>query len=167
MSNTPPRLNELAYVKLLHLLLFSMGFLILCAVLISPMWHNLSDTVHTLFIILFSLSFVTSLAGIVRLLFCRVRIDENGADADDLFGNNAMAWDEIRTAAIVRLNINGQKADPFIVLSNREAEVVLTYRALTTRKVLAPDETVRIPLNPRRRAAVEYYLHMSLPEYTL
>ena len=50
---------------------------------------------------------------------------------------------------------------------NTATEVVLTYRALTTRKVLAPDETVRIPLNPRRRAAVEYYLHMSLPEYTL
>lgn len=167
MNNAQYRVNELAHVKLLLLLLFSVGLLAVCTIPISVMWHSLDDTVHTLFIVLFSISVITSLAGIVRLLFCRVRLDENGADADDLFGNTVLNWSDIRTAAIVRLVVGSQKSDGFIVLSTREPQEVLTHRALTTRKVLSRDEVVRIPLNARRRAAVEHYLRMTLPEYTL
>lgn len=167
MSNTPPRINELAHGRLLMLLLVSVCFPVICIAFLSTMWSSLDEKTHLVVIVVCALSGVMSLALITRLLFCRVHINETGVDADDLFGSSALSWGDIRTAAIVRLNINGQKSSPSIVLSTREPQEVLTYRALTTRKVLSPEEVIRIPMSPRRRAAVEFYLHMTLPEFTL
>ncbi|MBR3764912.1 MAG: hypothetical protein IKK57_10245 [Clostridia bacterium] len=167
MNNAQYRINELANVRFLLLSFAFLAGMLLGIPLLTYMWAPHESPLLEAFLIFFKLSCLTYLAIGVRLLFCRVHIDETGADVDQLFGNTAMSWGDVRTAAIVRLVVGNQKSDGFIVLSSREPQEVLTHRALTTRKVLSRDEVVRIPLNARRRAAVEHYLHMTLLEYTL
>lgn len=166
-QNTP-RIDEMYNRKFMLLMLVMLILLAVCAVAIGNVWHNLDATLHTVVLIAFAMSGVTSLVLLLRLAFCRVRINESGADVDNPFsGNTTLAWGDIRTAAIVRITMGGKKADPVILLSTREPEIVLTHRALTTSKVITKDEHVRIPLTPARRKAVEHYLGMTLPEYTL
>lgn len=168
MSEPSPRIDELYNRKFMLLMLFMLPLLALCAVVVGYMWRHLDAAMHTVALIVFTMSGVTTIALLLRLLFCRIHIDENGANVDNPFsGNTMLAWNDVRTAAIVHLNLGGQKADPLILLATREPEVVLTRRALTTSKVLTKHEHVRIPMTPARRAAVEHYLGMALPEVRL
>ena len=167
-EHNPPRIDELYNRKFMLLMAAMLVMLAGCAVIISNVWHNLDSTTHTVALIAFAMSGVTTLGMLVRLAFCRVRIDEGGTEADNpLSGGNHLAWSDIRTAAIVRITVGNQTADPLILLSSREPEVALTHRALTTGKVLTKDEQLRIPLTPARRKAIEHYLGMTLPEYTI
>ena len=167
MTKHQPRINELAHVKLLLMTCAFLAGMLLGIPFLSRRWEPLDSPLLDAFLIFFKFSCITYLAIILRLLFCRVRIDETGADVDHLLGSNALNWGDIRTAALVRLVISGQKSDAFIILSTREPQEVLTHQALTTRKVLSPSEVIRIPLSYDRRRAVEHYLHMTLPEFTL
>jgi hypothetical protein len=101
----------------------------------------------------------------VRLLLCKVRVDENGVSVDyPLTGTTAFDWPTIRTAAVVRVGVgygNGQK---LIILSSKDPEQVLTRKALLMGKGLSAREHVRITHSRARQAAVEHYLRMTLPE---
>lgn len=167
-EQNPPRIDELCNRKLLLLIIVSLVFVAACGIAIGYVWHNLDATTHTVILIAFAMSAVTSLVLLVRLALCRLRIDESGVDVDNLlFSSTQLAWSDIRTAAIVHLSFGNQKADPLILLATLAPEAVISRRALTTSRGLAKDEHVRIPLTPARRAAVEHYLHMTLPEYHL
>lgn len=168
MSQTNPRIDERYNKKFLLLLLVLAAMLAVCAAAIVPAWDHFGQDMRTVVLVIFALSGTTTLALIVRLLLCRLRIDENGADVDNPFsGNTVLAWGDVRTAAIVRLRVSGTTADPIIILSTREPADVLTARALLHGKGLTRHEHVRIPCTPARLAAVEHYLHKSLPEYTI
>ena len=168
MTNRNPRIDEISNPQFIRLLLMGLAFQCLCSVVIGLSWDTLSATLQTLVPVALGAGLVGYLAVLLRLLFCRVRIDENGVHANGLTsGYRTLRWTDIRTAAIFRLMQDGKPGNAVILLTTRPPEESLTREALTTSKVLAPHEHLRIPLGYDRRKAIEHYLHMTLPEYRL
>ena len=105
-----------------------------------------------------------TLVILLRCLICKLRMDENGVEAHPPLGSSAyLRWEEIHTAAIVVLTVNGAASDPMILLATPEPQEVLTRDALLHSRNLAKHEQIRIPDSPKRREIVEHYLHMELP----
>lgn len=108
---------------------------------------------------------VASPVMLVRCLLCRVRIDENGVDVSNPFtGRMDFRWNELHTAAVVKIGMGGTRSQPVIILSSLDPAQVLTRNALVNGKGLSRREHVRIMYSKARREAVEHYLRMTLPE---
>lgn len=168
MTNQNPHINEISNPRFIRLLLMGLALLALTCIPIALRWDTLDATLQTLAPIILGTGLVTYLAVLLRLLFCRVRIDENGASSNSLSaGYHTLRWADVRTAAIFRLMHDGKPGSAMILLTTRPPEESLTRKALTTGKILAAHEQLRIPLSYDRRKAVEHYLHMTLPEYHL
>ncbi len=91
----------------------------------------------------------------------RVVMDENGAMRRLLFrGDMKLAWQQVRTAAVVQLENGGW---PFILLSGEEGESALNRRHLSYGMMRRGLE-VRIPYTEKRRLAVEHHLGRKLEE---
>nr|MBR4281210.1 PH domain-containing protein [Clostridia bacterium] len=167
-NNASPRLNQLYYPKFLAMMLLVLATTAAASVYFSLNWGEMEPSGQTLLMVVYGGGGLLSLVLTIRLLICRVRIDENGVDVDNPFsGNTMLNWGDIRTAAIVRIRVSGRTSDPMIILATREPEIVLTKHGVSSGKVIGKHEHVRIPLNPARRATIEHYLHMTLPEYTI
>lgn len=111
---------------------------------------------------------IACLVVLVRCLLCKVRIDETGVDVNNpLTGRMDYRWDEVRTAAVVKLHIGTAKPSPVIILSRLQPEDVLTRKALIHGKGLSRHDQVRIMYTKARREAVEHYLHMKLPDISV
>ncbi len=169
MSEQNPRIDERCYKALLRMILFGSS---LYALAVVYLFFFLPDgmTFPKAFYYVQTFFVLANALLLSRLFFCRVRIDENGVDFDNLFGSSTvLRWDEIRTAAIVRLRVGGKQSQPLILLTTRPAEKALSHAAMTGsgKSRLRQDEHVRIELTPACRAAVEHYLHMTLKEYSL
>ena len=169
MSNIPsPRLNELYQPKFLFLMLIMVATTVVGMVYFGLNWGLMESGAQILLMVVYGIGGLLSLVLTIRLMVCRVRIDEHGVDVDNPFsGNTLLSWESIRTAAIVRIQVSGRTADPLIILATREPEVVLTKHGLSSSKVIGKHEHVRIPCNHARREAIEHYLHMTLPEFTI
>lgn len=111
---------------------------------------------------------VMLLLAILRIMRCRLHIDETGVSNDRLpFGQTSLRWEEIATGAIVHLNMSQGSSEPIIVLATRPPEEVLTRQALLGLHGLSVHEHVRFSCTKARTACVQHYLHMTLPEYHL
>ena len=163
-----PTLHEQMDVKFLFLLLGAFAFIVACGAYLlffSP--RTASITYLPVLRIAFPICVSMLLLAIIRLLFCRVHIDETGVTTDRLpLGQTSLRWEEIATAAIVHLRI-GQNSEPIIVLATLPPEQVLTRKALLGMPGLSVSEHVRLTHSKARAAAVQHYLHMTLPEYHL
>ncbi len=169
MSEQNPRIDELNLRTLLRLLILMAVMYAVVAVAFFFVSSRIPEDSRTIAIILLAVGGGSVVLFIIRLLNCRLRIDENGVDVDNLLGApTVLRWEEIRTAAIVHLRVGNARANPLILLATRPAAEVLTRNALLGGKTRhRPEELARFDLTPARRAAVEHYLHMSLAEYHL
>lgn len=163
-----PVIHELMDLKFLFLLLGAFVFIVAGGsylLFLSPQMAN--ATYLPVLRIAFPICAAMLLVVILRLLFCRVHIDETGVTADRLpLGQSSLRWEEIATAAIVHLSV-GTNSEPIIVLATLPPEQVLTRKALLGLHGPGVHEHVRIPFSKARAAAVQHYLHMTLPEYHL
>ena len=161
-----PVIHELMDVKFLFLLLGTFVFIVAGGsylLFLSPRMAN--ATYLPVLRIAFPVCAAMLLIVILRLLFCRVHVDGTGVTADRLpFGQSSLRWEEITTAAIVHLHV-GTNSEA--VLATLPPEQVLTRKALLGMHGLSPDEHIRLMHSKSRVAAVQHYLHMTLPEYHL
>lgn len=163
-----PVVHELMDVKFMFMLLAAFVFIVAGGAYLLFFSPRTADAdylpvLRTAYPICAAMLFV----AILRVLFCRVHIDETGVTADRLpFGRSSLRWEEIATAAIVHLHI-GTNSEPIIVLATLPPEQVLTRKALLGMPGLRPDEHVRLMYSKSRVAAAQHYLHMTLPEYHL
>ena len=161
-----PRIDERLNPQFIRLCLLGLAFQALLGALFAFTWDTQSPLMQKLTIGVLAVGISSLLAVLIRLLFCRVRIDENGVSANGLLsGFNTLRWEEIRTAAVYRLNLDGSPTNAVILLTTLPAEEALTRQALTGGKVLSPHDSLRIPLGYDRLRAIEHYLHMTLPTY--
>lgn len=159
-----PQINELTDKSFILLVAGMLAFFIISGVIIFPSVSTLKETCMT--VALFLLPY--SLALLLRLLFMRLRIDESGVEMDNLLSRSTcLRWEEIRTAAVVHLNIAGEKSRPLIILSPLAPQEVLTRKAQLGPGSLKAAECLRIPHTGAREAAVQHYLGMYLAEYHL
>ena len=106
------------------------------------------------------------LAYLVFLRHMRIRMDEKRVWTHiPMQKDRSLDWQQVRTAAIVKLS-----NDPryhWIVLSTNPhpAEVIVRKRLIW--KGPGRGEEGRIPYTGKRREAVEHYLNMTLPEIML
>lgn len=165
----PPRIDERPYTRLALLTAGVMAFLLFSMTFVTLFGGaSYGPGVLTAGKVLGGVGVLTCVVILVRCLICRVRMDEQGVDVDNVFaGSTCFGWGDLRTAAVVYLTINGQQSGPLIILSNREPKDVLTRRALIDGKGLTRHEHMRIPHSAARQQAVEYYLRMKLPEIRL
>lgn len=163
-----PVIHEILDLKLLFLLLGAFVFIVAGGaylLFLSPRMANM--TYLPLLRIAFPICAAMLLAALIRLLCCRVHIDESGVTTGRLpFGQTSLRWEEITTAAIVHLRV-GKDSEPIIVLATLPPEQVISRKALLGLHGPSADEHVRIPHTKARAAAVQHYLHMYLPEYHL
>ena len=106
--------------------------------------------------------------GLAYLMFLRrmrIRMDETRVWTHvPLQKDRALAWKQIRTAAVVRLkNMNYPTQ---IVLSIHEPQEALTRKRMVWKNAKRGEE-MRILLTDSRRAVVEQCLHMTLPDIEL
>ena len=95
----------------------------------------------------------------------RLRMDETRVWTHiPLTRERSLAWKQIRTAAIVRLENMNYPA--MIVLSIHEPQAVLTRKRMVWKGAKRGQE-MRFPVNDARRAVVEERLKMTLPEICL
>lgn len=167
-DNKNPVIHELMDVKFLFLLLGAFVFIVAGGsylLFLSPQMANAAYL--PVLRIAFPICAAMLLVVILRLLFCRVHIDETGVTADRLpLGQSSLRWEEIATAAIVHIHV-GTNSEAIIVLATLPPEQVLTRKALLGTPGLSPDEHVRLTHSKSRAAAVQHYLHMTLPEYRI
>ena len=163
-----PVIHELFDRKFLLMLLGAFAIIALGGGYLLFLSPNMADATYLPALrIAFPACMAMLLLAILRVAFCRVHIDESGVTADRLpLGQTSLRWEEIRTAAIVHLHV-GQNSDPIIVLSTLPPEQVLSRKALLGLPGLSPEEHVRVFYSSSRAAAVQHYLHMTLPEYSL
>lgn len=168
-TNVNPRIDELYSKKFIGLLCIGLAILASCGVVVLVLGAtSFGESTLYIFKIFLAISAAVYLVVLIRCLTCRICIDETGVEVNSPLGGHArFRWEEIRTAAVVRITIGTQLTDPLILLSVREPEETLTNRALTSRHGLKKHEHIRIIDSRKRRACVEHYLRMTLPEYRL
>lgn len=161
-----PVINELFDKKFPMMFLLATVFTSACAIYLHGYGGSLyRGTLLTVLQVWADVASIACLVVLVRCLLCKVRIDENGVDVNNpLTGRMDYRWDEVRTAAVVKLHIGTAKPSPVIILSNLQPEEVLTRKALIHGKGLSRHDQVRIMYTKARRDAVEHYLHMTLPD---
>lgn len=95
----------------------------------------------------------------------RLIIDASGVRTRSLTGKTcALEWQQIHTAAVVRLSRN--ELHYWIVLSTETDPAQVLARKHLTRKPQKGTE-LRIPYGVKRRVVIEQQLHMKLPEFFL
>lgn len=97
MTNQNPRIDEISNPRFIRLLLMGLALLALTCIPIALRWDTLDATLQTLTPIILGTCLVTYLAVLLCLLFCRVRIDENGVSSNGLStGYHTLRWADVR-----------------------------------------------------------------------
>lgn len=122
----------------------------------------------TLAVILGCMLFFFLIIGLTYVLFCRrmrLRMDaERIWTHIPLQKDRALAWGQVRTAAIVTLRNMNYPA--LIVLSIHDPQTALTRKRMVWKNPKRGEE-LRLPLTDSRRAMIEQQLGMTLPEIEL
>ncbi len=95
----------------------------------------------------------------------RLHVTAEGVTTRSITGKeNTLAWAEVRTAAIVRINRRDDQR--MILLSPKIPQEALESRKTVLKKT-AKEGGLLFPYGDKRREAIEHFLNKALPEFDL